>query len=110
MKHKVGRPTTTTKVGPPGTKYCKKGEHFPRKEYFKGDDNYCIACRKEYNNKYWEKNNKPLEQAEVTRVEVDAVCHCGEVIIFSDDGDFTCPECDQNWNVNMTMRIVTRYE
>jgi hypothetical protein len=106
MKHKVGRPTTTTKVAPPGQKYCKKKEHFVRTSNFRGDDNYCIECRREYNKAYWAENNKPKEHAEIAEKSVDAICHCGEYITFSESGEFTCPSCGLDWNVNMTIRIV----
>ena len=106
MKHKVGRPTTTTKVAPPGQKYCKYNEHFVRNSNFRGDDNYCIECRRDYNKEYWAKNNQPPEEAEIVEKSIYAVCHCGEVIEFNDEGEFTCPNCDLDWNVNMTMRVI----
>lgn len=105
MKHKVGRPTTTTRVAPPGQKYCKYNEHFVRTSNFRGDDNYCIPCRREYNKKYWAENNKPKDEMDYLTVDVSGHCTCGEYLCFADPGTYECPSCGKEWVAKINVRI-----
>ena len=105
MKHKVGRPTTTTRVAPPGQRYCKRRNHFVRKEEFRGNDNYCIDCRRIYNKEYWEKNNQPPEEMDYLDVDVSGHCTCGEYLCFADPGTYECPNCGKEWVAKITVRI-----
>ena len=105
MKHKVGRPTTTSSVAPPGQRYGKRRDHFVRKEEFRGSDNYCIACRKAYNKEYWEQNHKPKAEMEYLTVDISGHCTCGNYLCFADPGLYECPDCGKDWEVKYNLRI-----
>jgi len=108
---KRGRPPATTKLAPPGMKWCNYHKHFAELIQFKGKDGYCRECRKIYTRLYREANEEETTTAKIYGIEVDIFCkYCGKVFQISiekeqETGTWTCPHCDNEWSGTIKARL-----
>lgn len=62
IQRRVGRPTTGPREPHEGELYCKECKNYLPVGNFKGNDNYCIPCRKAYNRRYFEETKWKYRQ------------------------------------------------
>ena len=108
---KRGRPPATTKLPPPGMKWCNYQKHFVELIQFKGKDGYCRKCRKLYTRRYRKANEHKEMRADIYGIDVDVYCNkCGEqfgiyVDTEQESGTWTCPHCNNEWTGTIKARL-----
>lgn len=108
---KRGRPPATTKLPPPGMKWCNYRKHFAELIQFKGKDGYCRECRKVYTRRYREDKKTKEVRADIHHIKVEISCkHCGEIFSIyvnkeQETGTWTCPHCESEWSGIIKARL-----
>lgn len=107
---KVGRPTGTERVTPPGYRWCARCEQFKLLSEFSKSDSYCRACRREYMREYRArtKGRKPVEIVETRMV---FLCpECGTELVVeetSNNEPLWCPFDNTEFRVSLKANVYT---